>query len=452
MDFVGSGGASSSSSISGLSSSSLSTGQGVSFSQGANTLSGLVSSLSSGASGALVTGPSSSTASLNLGGSISSENGPILYDEPNRTAAHDDIRTVVIYFFIAAIFFCFIVILPGIRNEKLPTFFCIGTSLTVLSIIMIALSGTTWHVGQAQSISAAYKAFSRDRIQGDLSVNIGLHSVNISLIAHKYFIHHDHNQHRHLMMTMSMRKPVIEAPASKQAGQPSTKPSSQLSASSSLADELTDGKTNDGLPVDTELEVDEVFAESRLLRGIRSSPTSSNRTSSQLKRRSASSSQNFSQMPASSQKRSIIERHNVDINYNERFYWIEPNQMRQEHHNALERGLPYPILTVVEYLSQDDAGFNWSRQYRAAGYYTYIMLCLALCACFLMFFLHCTAPKYGIYTMQILGGLLLFTNFTYAYLVPKGERKLVIPFEGQSLAFTFGFNFWLVFFGGEFLL
>lgn len=43
--------------------------------------------------------------------------------------------------------------------------------------------------------------------------------------------------------------------------------------------------------------------------------------------------------------------------------------MRQEFHKALERGLPYPILTVAEYLSQDEGGFSWSRQYRQAGYY-----------------------------------------------------------------------------------
>lgn len=451
MDFVGSGVSSS---------GSLTSAAG--FTNGANSLSGLVSLSSSGSgasAGNLATGPSAAAAAAaasQLGlGSISSENGPILYDEPNRTSAYDDIRNIVIYIFIVSIFFSFILILPGIRNEKLPTFFCLGTSLTVTSIILISLFGTTWHTGQAQSISAAYKAFSRDRIQGDLSVNIGLQSVNITLIAHKYYILHDQNQNHHLMMAMSMMKPV-EINDRKQSDSKATSqnsPNSQSnrlsSSSSSLADELTNGKTADGLPVDTELEVDEVFADNKLSRGTRSS----NRTvKSQLKKRSTvggATIEEEEQSDSSHKQKFIIERLNVDINYNERFYWIEPNQMRQEHHNALERGLPYPILTVVEYLSQDDAGFNWSRQYRAAGYYSYIVLWLSLCVCVLMFFLHCTAPKYGIYTMQILGCLMLFTNLTYANLVPKGERKLVIPFEGQSLSFRFGFNFWLVFFGGK---
>lgn len=257
---------------------------------------------------------------------LGSENGPILYSEPNRTSAIDDIRSVVIYIFIITIFFGFFLILPGIRNEKFPTFLCITTSLIVTSIILVALLGTSWHIAEAP-ISAAYKAFSRDRIHADISVYIGLQSFNVTLRAHKVL--------------------------------------------------------------------------------------------------------------------------NVDINYNERFYWIKPDQMQHEQHYALERGLPYPILTVVEYLSQDEAGFNWSRQYRLAGYYSYIILWLSVCLSALMFFLHCATPKYGIYTMQLIGCLMLFTNFTYSTLVPRGERKLVIPFEGHSLIFRFGWNFWLIFIGGK---
>lgn len=297
----------------------------------------------SGASG--TGGGGSGGGGVGVGIGLGSENGPILYSEPNRTSAVEDIITIVIYVFIVTVFLSFFVILPGIRTEKFPTFLCITTSLLVTSIILIALFGTTWHVGDAP-ISAAYKAFSRDRIQGDLSVNIGLQSVNITLRAHKYYILH--SSHGPMIMENSPR----------------------------------------------------------------------------------------------------IKRLNVDINYNERFYWIAPNQMRQEHQKALERGLPYPILTVVEYLSQDEAGFSWSRQYRLAGYYAYISLWLSLCVCVLMFILHCAAPKYGIYTMQCLGCLLLFTNFTYATLVPRGEQKLVIPFEGQSLSLQFGWNFWIVLIGG----
>ncbi|ETN68600.1 hypothetical protein NECAME_15740 [Necator americanus] len=42
--------------------------------------------------------------------------------------------------------------------------------------------------------------------------------------------------------------------------------------------------------------------------------------------------------------------------------------MEKELSNALTKGLPFPILKIIEYLSGD--GFGWGRQYRVAGYYT----------------------------------------------------------------------------------
>lgn len=79
-----------------------------------------------------------------------------------------------------------------------------------------------------------------------------------------------------------------------------------------------------------------------------------------------------------------------DLNYNERFYFTEGmcpmtdiimlsffnsvKTMERELYNALRKGLPYPILKVVEYLSVDRAGFVWGRQYRLAGYYACILL------------------------------------------------------------------------------
>ena len=53
--------------------------------------------------------------------------------------------------------------------------------------------------------------------------------------------------------------------------------------------------------------------------------------------------------------------------------------MKQEFQRALAKGLPYPILTIAEYLSQDGEGFHWGRSYRLAGYYTGITLWYVLC-------------------------------------------------------------------------
>ncbi|KAJ1373658.1 hypothetical protein KIN20_036127 [Parelaphostrongylus tenuis] len=63
--------------------------------------------------------------------------------------------------------------------------------------------------------------------------------------------------------------------------------------------------------------------------------------------------------------------------YNERFSFSEVNKMEKELSNALVKGLPFPIIKVIEYLSVD--GFGWGRHYRVAGYYTASMLWFGFC-------------------------------------------------------------------------
>ena len=62
------------------------------------------------------------------------------------------------------------------------------------------------------------------------------------------------------------------------------------------------------------------------------------------------------------------------IDYNERFTWLGPTDMTKEYSASLLKGLPFPILTVAEYLSLDEEGFGWGRTYRKAGYFSAITL------------------------------------------------------------------------------
>lgn len=64
----------------------------------------------------------------------------------------------------------------------------------------------------------------------------------------------------------------------------------------------------------------------------------------------------------------------TDIDFNEQFMWLNSDQMGDSFREALERGLPFPILTVAEYFSVGQEGLSWGGQYRAAGYYATIML------------------------------------------------------------------------------
>ncbi|XP_076326779.1 dual oxidase maturation factor 1-like [Tachypleus tridentatus] len=131
-----------------------------------------------------------------------------------------------------------------------------------------------------------------------------------------------------------------------------------------------------------------------------------------------------------------------EINYNERFNWVGATEMKETYQQALVKGLPFPILTIAEYLSQDLEGFSWGRQYRQAGYYSYILLWTAFALWLLMNILLCTVPRYGAYCMQLTGVIMLLTNIIYALLLP--QKPLVIPFEGGTLAFRYGWCFWLL--------
>ncbi|XP_076328081.1 dual oxidase maturation factor 1-like isoform X3 [Tachypleus tridentatus] len=136
-----------------------------------------------------------------------------------------------------------------------------------------------------------------------------------------------------------------------------------------------------------------------------------------------------------------------DINYNERFNWIEATDLKGEYRKALIKGLPYPILTIAEYLSQDLEGFCWGRRYRLAGYYSGFILWVAFSLWLLMNILLCTLPRYGAYCMQLTGGAMLSTNVVFLHLIPR--KPLSIPFEGGHLSFRYGWCFWLVLVAGQ---
>ncbi len=76
-----------------------------------------------------------------------------------------------------------------------------------------------------------------------------------------------------------------------------------------------------------------------------------------------------------------------------------------------------------------------------------LLLRIAFSMWILMNVLLCAVPRYGAYTMQITGVIMLLTNAIYALLLPR--KPLLIPFEGENLTFTYGWCFWIVLIAGE---
>jgi len=139
----------------------------------------------------------------------------------------------------------------------------------------------------------------------------------------------------------------------------------------------------------------------------------------------------------------VIPRDNrtLDINFNERFNWEKPSDMRDQYHSALVKGLPYPILTVAEYLAVDNESFSWGRYYRAAGYYTTILIWSAFASWLLMNIMLVNIPRYGAYLMVLNGGLMVLACAVFWLLMPP--KPLHIRFEEVWIDFNLGWCFWM---------
>ena len=141
-----------------------------------------------------------------------------------------------------------------------------------------------------------------------------------------------------------------------------------------------------------------------------------------------------------------IYNQSSDIDYNERFHWVGATQMKEDYIAALQKGLPFPILTVGEYFTVDAEGFCWGRNYREAGYYTSIFLWMAFALWVLSNLLLIVVPRYGANLMTLTGVTLLFCNLIYYRLLPS--RPLIIRLEQSTIEFSFGWSFWLVLVAG----
>lgn len=133
----------------------------------------------------------------------------------------------------------------------------------------------------------------------------------------------------------------------------------------------------------------------------------------------------------------------MDVAFNERFGFEKSDQLQKEFKQGLKKGLPFPILTVSEYMALDAEGFCWGRNYRQAGYYTSFFLWASFALWLLMNIMMVVVPRYGAYLMSVTGALMLFADIIYFWLLPS--RELRIPFEDNVvLTFELGWCFWLV--------
>ncbi|VDN05735.1 unnamed protein product [Thelazia callipaeda] len=125
------------------------------------------------------------------------------------------------------------------------------------------------------------------------------------------------------------------------------------------------------------------------------------------------------------------------LEYNERFEFLNVFSMEMELEKSLKKGLPYPILKVIEYLSVDRAGFVWGRQYRLAGHYTIYLLWTAFAVWIVQVLMLCLVPHYFAKMVTIVGFLILCADFIYFTFVPKNFQIRFPSFDGSIATLEF---------------
>ncbi|XP_065181510.1 dual oxidase maturation factor 1-like [Sycon ciliatum] len=142
-----------------------------------------------------------------------------------------------------------------------------------------------------------------------------------------------------------------------------------------------------------------------------------------------------------------------EIDYNEHFnfgqlqgrfgFGSQAGLVSREFREGQARGLPYPILWVIEYFTLDGELIRWGRQYRQAGYYTAILMWSALAFFFLTVMTASWTLAYSACLSCTTGILMILACVTYDQLYSSVGPQLKIPFEDGVLETAYGWSFYL---------
>ncbi|KFQ36633.1 Dual oxidase maturation factor 1, partial [Merops nubicus] len=136
-----------------------------------------------------------------------------------------------------------------------------------------------------------------------------------------------------------------------------------------------------------------------------------------------------------------VNQVNETINYNEHFAWSFDADYDHSYSEGLEKGLPSPILYVVEkFTTQSPCSVH--RQYRISGHYVSLTLWMAFCKWFISILLF-SMPilLYGGYMLLLTAALMLF-SLLFIFMA-RNTPKCPIQFGPASLKTDYGGSFWL---------
>lgn len=136
-----------------------------------------------------------------------------------------------------------------------------------------------------------------------------------------------------------------------------------------------------------------------------------------------------------------VQQLNETINYNEQFSWRLGENYAEQYAEALEKGLPDPVLYLAEKFSRSSP-CGLYRQYRLAGHYASATLWVAFCLWLLAnVLLSMPVPLYGGVALLATGTFALLSVVVFA----STARVPLCPLRlgSSALATHYGAAFWI---------
>ncbi|KFQ36632.1 Dual oxidase maturation factor 2, partial [Merops nubicus] len=136
-----------------------------------------------------------------------------------------------------------------------------------------------------------------------------------------------------------------------------------------------------------------------------------------------------------------VNQLNETIDYNEHFTWSFNTDYDHSYSEGLEKGLPSPILYVVEkFTTQSPCSVH--RQYRISGHYASAALWVAFCTWLIANMLFSMPVLvYGGYMLLVTGAFMIFSLLSFATV--RNSPMCPIQFGTAALHTGYGGSFWL---------
>ncbi|VDO75460.1 unnamed protein product [Heligmosomoides polygyrus] len=344
-------------------------------------------------------------------------------DYANAEMPHVNIQAILISSIFVIPYLAFLVILPGVREKRIVTL-AVFTVVTLVGAVLAASMALPGWTGGSANILAQLRSHVNERMRARVGVNVGLKSINITLRFEE-------------MVELDLHGSRIDM--------------SRLYYNENF--DISGGFFADNSKKGYTSEYARVYSRSEKIASALPDALWSPKSGmcqSINPSRGKKVHRSCPRQTTLTKHDQAAARHDVPLRLDD--YTFTVSSMAEELRFAYLRGLPYPILSILEYFSLNQDAFDWGRHYRTAGHYTsaaisFALACWALAVVFLLL-----VPHYFGMAMLATGLSALFSCLLYLIMSPC---QLQIGFVGSQgnrvvMKMSFQWAFYCVFAVGRF--